>query len=795
MRSRLIGAAVIVIALGAVLFAHCRQKTSSSSLKGSLQPTVIDVTPPRNDKPIERPTGTIRLEGQVIGVDNEPVAGANVEVRDDERTFDDIVTTEADGSFAFERLPAKHAYVYASKGDALASLSQQMELAPNPAPVVLQLWPATSLKIYIVDGDTQQPLKGATVVASSSIEHDAETGPVRAASDDRGVAVVPRLLPGSSVIAWIRAARFETTMIRPSLSLDGTNEVFVSLHHCAPLSGFVRTESGSPVASATVVSSSDYQSGDTAETDATGAFQFDCLAAGRHAFFTGGLRKTVLDLDGHPRTDVVFTIPDVKLKTIAGIVVDQLGAPVEGAEVHAHADAPFKFDNVKSDHDGRFAVHLELQPMQDVRLDADSESSIADPVVIGPSERERNAMLRLRSANRTTGFVVDRSGAPVGGAVIKAEGWVTADRSGHFTLRPARATEVTFVAEYPDQVGGTTQRVVVHSGQQNVRVVLSDLSSIHGRLVRDGEPVTAFTIELAMNGYSVAKRSFRSSDGTFEVEKVVPGSWTLTVGGPGFRPKAVTVIASGREVDLGTIAVDGGQQLRGRVVDQRGVPVANAQVSVERRQQWSYETPLSLAFEGTPQTTADASGNYVLGGIDRSSASRLIAKHPTLGSSPYYSVDPNATTMDLVIASTATIEGDVDPQVSYFLNLKNEADPTFQMHCMVDHVYRYHCEQLAPGDYVLSSDEVLVPPRRISVHAKEHVHLDWTLPVSIGVVLDGNCDTMTLQKNDTHEVIAARKCGYSLTGVPPGSYRLCADDRCASIIVAPTPATQTFRIP
>jgi hypothetical protein len=222
------------------------------------------------------------------------------------------------------------------------------------------------------------------------------------------------------------------------------------------------------------------------------------------------------------------------------------------------------------------------------------------------------------------------------------------DRDGHFVLAATRAGDLKLVAELRDVIGTPEPTsAIVHSGQQDVKLVLDDVATITGRVSFRGAPAQSFQIDLD----GTIKRNIRSADGSFELDRVARHNWTLTIGGAGFQPKPIPVATTGHDIDLGTIAVDEGQAIRGRVIDQRGAPVANATVSVEQHLPYSFDSPIDKAVAGTPVAVSDAMGNFALSGIAPSSKNRIVARHPKLGSSAYVVLDEHATLLDLVMRS------------------------------------------------------------------------------------------------------------------------------------------------
>ncbi len=136
------------------------------------------------------PVGTLRIEGQVITAQQDPVGGATVVLSSNPpRT----ATTEADGSFAFDKLVARP---YRLQARAAAGVAGPVttRVAKDSEPVILVLRAASAVVVDVVD-DAGQPLDGATVELRGVDVQSATTAAGRA----RLTPVVPG---GYQLAAW-----------------------------------------------------------------------------------------------------------------------------------------------------------------------------------------------------------------------------------------------------------------------------------------------------------------------------------------------------------------------------------------------------------------------------------------------------------------------------------------------------------------------------------------------------------------------------------------------------------------
>jgi hypothetical protein len=127
---------------------------------------------------------------------------------------------------------------------------------------------------------------------------------------------------------------------------------------------------------------------------------------------------------------------------------------------------------------------------------------------------------------------------------------------------------------------GTLQRKgeIAETGASGVKLVLEDDAVLKGKLAfKDGSAPDLFTVSTSAFG---ASTPFSSKDGGFRLEHVAPGPRMLTVSGPGFTRKTTDPFEAkpGVETDVGTITVERGRTVRGRVLEADGSPAVGATV-------------------------------------------------------------------------------------------------------------------------------------------------------------------------------------------------------------------------
>jgi len=248
--------------------------------------------------------------------------------------------------------------------------------------------------------------------------------------------------------------------------------------------------------------------------------------------------------------------------------------------------------------------------------------------------------LWLPEGGRISGRIADAKGKPVAGASVVVSA-VDLQRVGHrlpFPTMRARTNEagryefdgVTAGARY--QVTAEHDRfspavagpVAIHAGtvRNDIDLTLKDGASLRLRLVdAEDRPCTQVTMRIESEEdartdlpFQQLKRSTENGgvvagdDGWLTARNLSPGRYSIRFepdGWVGFRRDNV-VLAEGETTDLGSIDLEPGSSVRGRVVDDGGDPVADADVAAHWR-------VLTDRYER--RATTDPDGSFAIGGL------------------------------------------------------------------------------------------------------------------------------------------------------------------------------------
>lgn len=627
------------------------------------------------------PTGTIRLEGQVIDAKDQPVGGARVAI---DSNPPKTVVSEADGSFALEGLIARD-YALEATAEAGYAGPVRVRLGTKPEPVTLRIKPAGTVEVVVTAED--KPVAGATVEFRSSLLWSAQTGPDGVAKlTGVGAVWAPLavIAEGYSPVA---------TMLWSSGDPAAPTRVTVALAKGAPVSGTVVDEAGKPVGGARVVASplSDPFAlvdarRDGVETKPDGTFALPAIAAGTW-------RLTATQVDRAPGTSPPVTVDGVHARTgvkvvlaqaavLRGVVKDSGGAPVPSADVRVvvgGAEFLRARRSAFTASDGTFTIKGLPRRAVDVVASHEHGASAIVPADLA-AKVEVEVALTLDVTGAIEGTVVDSAGQSIGDAQVSAvpvwsggtadrEAWsvrgnhdTITDQAGAFRFAGMPDGEYQIRAARPGAGESALELAAVTIAKPNgpkLKIIVPSDGHVSGKVAfADGKVPMSFTVALGNS----APTPFATKDGTFTVPAVA-GTHTLVVDGRGFlASKATSVtIVEGKTADAGTIIVTPGRSISGRVLDASGLPVAKAVVAAGALLTGGgSELYIEGESIGAKDTVTDADGRFSIEGFPPS-AITVVAGKPDVGRSPSLRLpaSPDSATLELVLQKTSGLEGTV----------------------------------------------------------------------------------------------------------------------------------------
>jgi RNA polymerase sigma factor (sigma-70 family) len=339
-------------------------------------------------------------------------------------------------------------------------------------------------------------------------------------------------------------------------------------------------------------------------SDQTGRFSLDGVLPGEYRLTLAapGFPPFQMELSMRQSLSKVIELEDHIV--VSGRVFTSRGDPARGAQVQAWVQ-PRDADRVASaglataDDQGRFEL-ARLGP-GDLTLRARHRGEIArieaQPVAAG---ERRDLVVRLAAGATVSGVVTWDDGSPADGIRILSlqGGWgvegdevIRTAADGSFTAGPFSGGIVSVVAQ---STGGSTgwggptrpdqAEVKVSEGEQKtgIRLVVSRRARSIGGLVLDGRgrPLAGASVSAALE---VAGRSFKRSaqshrtltanDGSFTIDDLPAGVYTLFAGHPEHAEAARTGVAAGAADVRLTLGRAG--TLAGVVVNSEGKPLSS----------------------------------------------------------------------------------------------------------------------------------------------------------------------------------------------------------------------------
>ncbi|HEY5945526.1 MAG TPA: carboxypeptidase regulatory-like domain-containing protein, partial [Kofleriaceae bacterium] len=679
------------------------------------------------------PKGTLRLEGQVIDEHDAPVARATVAI---DANPPIVVETESDGGFVFEGLIRRDYRIEATSGDRYAGPAR-LRLSDKHEPVTLRMRKGGAVEVTVTERAGGAPIKGAEVELRSWLS----TLTWKATTNADGIAKLTGIGAGWSPLV-VRAKGYAQAamMLTTSGTPDTVEHAALSLARGAALAGRVVDDKGKPVANARVVATSASEPLpvvvvdprlDGVVTGADGSFSIATLSAGtwRVTATAGDYAPTTsapIAVDGqHARSGIELRL--VAGAVVRGTVTDPNGTPVAAADVSVvvHSYLPWRTRRqALTDANGKFSIGgLEPRAVDVVAWHDSGASAIVAADLA--AKRDQEVTLKLDISGAIAGTVVDKNGQPIGDAqVIARPDWTdaTADRAawsirgaqelvtdqrgafrfaglpdGSYRVRAARpgASEATLYL---------STGVVTKPNPAPIKIVLAADGRATGKVqLADGKPTTAFTIALD----NTNPLPFVAKDGAFAISAPA-GTFTLTVAGPGFvtTSKQVT-IAEAKDTDVGTLTVNVGRSISGRVVDEHGTPVAAATVAAGALLTGGgAELYIKNQSIASKDTETDAHGRFVLDGFPPGSLT-VVAGKANAGRSASVQLppSPDSVTLDLVVAATSGLTGKVTRNGQPLADTPIIASPIGAMWSSYfvttgpDGTFAF--DALAPGSYVV----------------------------------------------------------------------------------------------
>ncbi len=359
-------------------------------------------------------------------------------------------------------------------------------------------------------------------------------------------------------------------------------------------------------------------------TDSAGTVRFETLPPGRLVIASdrGNLGKRA-DIIAGETTELDYEF-EVGLH-VTGIVVDASDAPMANALIEVAPLATSDADAevlATSGADGRFSVRG--APTATL-VGARAEGHGASPMkfLLGKDGNQAEVRLQLGPPSGSVeGIVVDERGQPIAGAVVR----VGSGQTSGIVARNDGAPPLPALVRSDDQ--GRFRAIGVPPGHQPVvarasgqapwqgtcdvaanlaaplRIELGPGATIRGRVNRSaGTPAAKAEVEVGRWDDFAHYRTFSKEDGCFELSGLPAGEILLLARHDDFGKAEQRVHTEAGTTSICDLLLSRGLELRGRVVDETGAPIAKAFLEC-------------LATSGAPswfaQARTDAEGGFAV---------------------------------------------------------------------------------------------------------------------------------------------------------------------------------------
>lgn len=574
--------------------------------------------------------GASVVAGQVYEARGGPAAGAEVRIVGSGIWPPVSSTSDADGRFRFDDVPAGVYEVHARRGREVAPGHRGLVVEEGTSAfVTLRMSAGVALR-GIVRDDLGEALAGAVVRITPD---GLALLPEETITRSDGSFEMIGLLPGER---WVSASA--EGHVSASVFVDVAEPLEIELQRGATITGIVVDERDHPIPNASVSwlgparatqvrgtglgvvagpvpplpltpiegDANVIPTGIMVLTGPDGRFELGGLAAGPgevHAERAGSApgRSPAIRLDpGEHLADVRLVVRDGGW--IDGRVVDARGFPVGSVPVELRAELEPWARTVMANEDGTFefdgvlgiavvtAQPLDLPPAR-VRVEVASNERLQVEIPL-PTDLTQ---LALR--------VFDEDGFPVGGAGLELSSLrartplsrigVSAP-DGTFVFAALPEPPYRLVVDHPDFA--PTESEEIHDVGTELRVVLRPGGTIRGRVMNRW---TGAIVGAEVRARQDARTHSASTDeeGRFELERLPRGPYALEIQASGHLPIEHDARLDGDSLDLGELDMISGGFLEGEVVDVLGDLVPNARVQ---------------AIDAEPSTQTDAEGRFRL---------------------------------------------------------------------------------------------------------------------------------------------------------------------------------------
>lgn len=307
-------------------------------------------------------------------------------------------------------------------------------------------------------------------------------------------------------------------------------------------------------------------------------------------------------------------------RRVAGRVVDEAGRPVAGARVEAWAlSAAFGFSF--AEEGGRFfsrAVTAEDGGFTFASVPHGNLVVLARAAGYVPAEdygTGRRPALRLKRGAALRGKVTDRRGKPAPGAIVIAGGVAgRTDDSGRYALSAVAPGRVVVRALWREELGGRRAGIRLRKGEvAEVAIRLTEDAAIAGVVSHEKSRRPVVGALVSCSRFSVwemeeasMRRAITDARGRFRIGGLPRRTFSIEAARRGYQSASAGPVEAATPEARVSLVLSRGAAVVGRVVDEKGSPMAGAEVGVAGR------------WEEEPRGLTDVGGRFRLDALEPS---------------------------------------------------------------------------------------------------------------------------------------------------------------------------------
>ncbi|MFT4649668.1 MAG: protocatechuate 3,4-dioxygenase beta subunit [Glaciecola sp.] len=498
---------------------------------------------------------------------------------DIDRATDRSAETNKDGEFRFEDVESFDMYTLIATHPSYASVERSLLDATAGAVIEQELVMGNGSKVFGIVQDTQGNLVvGAKVTLTPSAlgagARDASPTKLETVSGVDGTYEFSHCSKDTHVLTVAADGYGQVTI--PNMNISGQDDVErnVEMHAAQLLGGMVVDMEGNGIKGARVEAFSMTNRASRTQTkvvtDAEGNYMFEDVPGGNYTLRASAKGYKTATKPRINAGEMGVTIQLASLPTVTGQVFDDKGQPVLNFSINLRqpmrgTDLTMFVPKTKTRQksaDGTYKITVPMAGDYLVEAQAGSFApSLSGSFSIIDGQNLTGINVTLKGGGIIKGRVVDSSGNPVAGAVIKTDNndWTGSgfDQSlgemfpgistkksaksqsdGEFILRGLHPTKYLVQISHPDFAKTALRNVIVSEGvETNLKNVRMETGSAVSGVVRgsNGAPLSAATVHLQMETATEFPLSYRvrtNQDGAYEVKAVRSGTYWISAQRP-----------------------------------------------------------------------------------------------------------------------------------------------------------------------------------------------------------------------------------------------------------------------